>query len=94
VLTTVDAAGDTGWAPSLALDSGGAVHVAYRDYGDQEGDLWYATNESGAWVLTTVDAAGDTGWGPSLALDSGGAVHIAYTDGTNGDLRYARPDCP
>jgi threonine dehydrogenase-like Zn-dependent dehydrogenase len=88
----VDAAGDVGEYISLAVDPGGAVHVAYSD--NTDGDLEYATCATGCdvvdnWHTATVDAAGSVGWFTSLALGPGGQLHVSYYDLTNEDLKYA-----
>ena len=44
---------------SIAVDSGGKVHISYYD--DTNAALKYATNTTGAWVTTTVDNSGDVG---------------------------------
>jgi hypothetical protein len=61
-------------ATSLALDAGGAVHVAYHD-GDAD-DLVHASNASGAWVRELVDGGLITGTAIGVAPD--GTIHIAY----------------
>lgn len=64
---------------SSAVDSSGAMHVAYgRDA------LFYATNKSGQWIVEQVDNRGGY---TSLALDSQGNVHISYRG--NDQLKYA-----
>jgi hypothetical protein len=80
---------------SMALDHLGRPRIAYR-YGGGEGgsngDLYYASRESGAWVLEPVDTLGDVGWDASLRLDTNDVPHIAYTDFTHNQLNYATLD--
>ena len=88
----VDDTGDIGWYTSVAVDSGGKVHISYYDADNMK--LKYATtNASGGWDTETVDSGGDIGWDTSLAVDGSGRVHISYYDATTDppkkDLRYA-----
>lgn len=68
---------------SLALDSEGHAHVAYRALGTYT--LRYMTNASGLWVSEDlrVSCNGYT----SLAIDRNGAVHIGFY--SSGALKYA-----
>jgi hypothetical protein len=83
------------WAPALvaqatyvgstiALESGGGVHVGFLGFGGLE----HAVNTGGTWAAEVVDP---TGWcDASLALDSAAKVHMAYYSSTGGKvLRYA-----
>jgi len=76
-----------GQDPSMALDSNGALHVAYFD--DQYEDLGYATNASGQWVAQRLHSSGDMHGAPSLALDAQDHVHISYYDISFSALKYA-----
>jgi len=85
--------GDTGYDPSMVMDTTGRPVIAYRD-GKHYGTLMVARqNVSGTWNITKVDNGGsmiaNTGYNPSLALDFAGNPHISYYDADNGDLRYA-----
>lgn len=82
----VDSRGDVGQDNSLALDSMGHPHIAYR--GDD--DLRYAVFDGESWQLRAVD----TGWvsGISLALDPADQPHISYYMEPALGLRYARFD--
>jgi len=87
--------------PSLAVDSGGNVHVAWDDYTDYAGsgtdqDIFYK-NRTSSWSSTDVVSTESTGasFRPSLAVDSGGNVHVAWEDstdyagaGTDSDIFY------
>ncbi|MBI2071295.1 MAG: hypothetical protein HYT79_11935 [Elusimicrobia bacterium] len=85
---TIDADGETGYNPSLVLDSAGRPHIVYNDWG--RGDLRYARFDGNQWVLETVKSQGNVGGTPSLALDSQNNPHISYYDYDLGDLWYAR----
>ena len=85
-----------GTDPDLAIDSNGALHVAYTD-------LWYetvnyATNASGEWEIDVVDDVGflneygslDPGAFAAIALDADENPHLSYRNFDNNSLRYAR----
>lgn len=87
---TVDPSGFVA-EPSLAVDAGGRVHVAYLH---AFGFLMYATcaascTTAANWQAAVPDASGNVGGGVSLAVDAGGRVHVSYNDAVNGDLDYA-----
>jgi hypothetical protein len=70
---------------SIAVDSGGAAHIAYA--GDYPGyGVKYATNQGGSWALSTVDPAYVQQL--SAAADANGKMHVAFADNV-GRLRYA-----
>ncbi|MBI4064077.1 MAG: hypothetical protein HY401_07240 [Elusimicrobia bacterium] len=91
-MTTVDSTGETGYNPSLVIDSTGHPHIAYTDWGDNT--LRYARWNAGQWLIETVDDRRPTGGTPSLALDSSGNPHISYasyySSGPTNDLWYAK----
>ncbi|MBI4667808.1 MAG: hypothetical protein HY747_01280 [Elusimicrobia bacterium] len=94
---TVDADGDTGYNPSMALDSSGRPHIAYyhsRDTGQvHTGDLRYARWDGNKWIMETVKSEGDAGGTPSLALDASSNPRISFcsftSSGAADDLWYA-----
>jgi parallel beta-helix repeat protein len=103
-LVSTESTGDS-YYPSLAVDSGGNVHVAWYDGTIYDGsgiddDIFYKRYEVGVgWTTTEVVSMESTGYSywPSLAVDSGGNVHIAWTDytdyagsGTDYDVFYKR----
>jgi hypothetical protein len=64
---------DTSYGPgSLAVDSTGAVHIAY--FGPT--GLTHATKESGSWVASTISAVVSDN--VSIAIGPGDKVHISY----------------
>jgi hypothetical protein len=85
--STIDSDGNVGSRTSIAIDSNDAVHIAYHDI--TNGDLKYATDQSGSWANTTVDSVGTVGRYTSIAIDSNDVVHISYYDATTKDLKYA-----
>ncbi|MHA2380864.1 MAG: hypothetical protein ACXADS_16455, partial [Candidatus Thorarchaeota archaeon] len=90
------------YAPSLAVDHKGNLHVAWSDETDYGGsgtdwDTFYKRNEVGSGWTTTeviVDFTGDA-YHVSLAVDSSGNVDIAWEDstaiyGADWDIFYKR----
>lgn len=84
--TSVVDSPDVGTNSSIALDSMGNVHIAYKYCQNSPwcdaGGLRYATNSSGTWVIQTMDSGnGSVGDGASLAVDKNDNIHIAYKNG-------------
>lgn len=71
---------DTGDENSIAVDSVGNIHISYQD----NDDLWYVTNSTGAWVREHLEWRGEYS---SLAIDSLDNVHVSY--GQFKELRHA-----
>ncbi|MBK9119445.1 MAG: hypothetical protein IPM18_07570 [Phycisphaerales bacterium] len=70
---------------SLAVDSAGALHVAYmKQFGTDSNskEIWYATNRSGAWEHTQITFNSVREEFPNLVLDAADNVHIAFHTGT------------
>lgn len=91
-LVTVDALGNVGRFPSLAVDASGRVHISYYQVSNY--DLKYATcaancDATAGWDTVTVDGDGVVGQYSSLVVDANGRIHISYRDDTNGALKYA-----
>jgi hypothetical protein len=78
---------DFGTSTDLALDRQGHRHVVATS---ASGDLWYATDRTGAWVSQRLLAGQDgrIAWAfPSLIADERGRVHVAV-------VRYYAWDAP
>ncbi|MDP3564814.1 MAG: hypothetical protein Q8R70_10030 [Methanoregula sp.] len=90
-ITKVDNGGsmtaNTGYMPSIALDTAGYPHISYYDA--DNGDLRYASWNGARWKLETLDATGDVGAYSSLAIDSHNQPYISYYDATDHVLRFA-----
>ena len=74
--------------PSLDLDHGGAVHVAYLVFTGQGQDpyqLSYASNASGSWQTSVIDSVLAC---PSIAVDAAGTPHVAYLGPVQPDGDY------
>lgn len=76
VTETVDSAGRVGQESSIAIDSQGHVHIAYRETTTDNDRVKYATNKGGTWQTSVVEAKGGP---PSLAIGNDDRVHIGYT---------------
>ncbi len=73
---------------SVAVDSLGAIHLAFHEQGGN--DLMYATNAHGSWTTEYVDITGNVGNYCSIVIEPGNVPYIVYYDQTNTDLKYAR----
>ena len=78
------------YRPSLMVDTGGVVHVAWFDLTDYSGsgqdwDIFYKyKNGDGSWSATEVvstESTEDSGY-PSLMVDSDSVVHVTWQDHT------------
>lgn len=52
-VTTLAASGDTGFYPSICIDSVNKVHISYHD--KTHGSLKFNCNFNGRWIGNTVD---------------------------------------
>ena len=95
---TVDAAGEVGHNPSIAVDTNGNPIISYYDWTNQDlkfaiCDLSASANgncgQTGDWSTVTADAAGSVGWTTSIALDANNDPLISYYDASNEDLKFA-----
>ncbi len=100
-LVTVDAAGEVGHNPSIAVDASRNPMISYYDWTNQDlkfaiCDLSASANgncdQTGDWSTVTVDAEGSVGWTSSIAVDANGDPLISYHDATNKDLKFAMCD--
>jgi hypothetical protein len=95
-VSTLDSAGNMGFAPSMAIDSNGVVHVAYMAMRPatptiaESSYLKYATKSNGTWRFETIDNTMQVGGVATLVVDGTNTVNIIYQDYDNGTLRYAR----
>ena len=83
----IDGSGSVGEAPSMVVDSVGALHISYHN--GSGGELKYATNASGAFVTQVVDTSGTVGRRSAITMDAAGILHIFYTDSTNASVHHA-----
>ena len=90
-VVSTESTGDSDY-PSLAVDSDGNIHVAWRDYTDYGGagtdvDVFYKAKIGGSWAFTEVVSTESTGasYHPSLAVDPDGNIHVAWQDDTDYD---------
>jgi len=68
----------------MGIDGSDYLHMSY---GDENGDLKYATNRSGMWVYTYLDKVTSTN---ILRMDSDGHAYILYSPDSTGALRLAK----
>lgn len=74
--------------PSIDIDQGDAIHMAYLVFTGQSPDSYqldYASNVSGSWQTTTVENVLAY---PSIAVDAAGTPHIAYLGTLQPDGSY------
>lgn len=95
-VTTIDDGTTAGEGASLALDSGGHPHIAYRgpDGPSPDKGLKYAWHDGAEWHIQTVDpdvGAEDTGH-VCLAVDAYDRALISYFDDDPEDLKCAWHD--
>ena len=78
--------------PTIAADAG-TVHIAWRDLGDGDWDIYYRYFNRTGWEpeeeVSTDIGANVLQFGPSIAAE-GGYAHIAFADnwGTDNDILY------
>ena len=71
---------------SIAIDSNGFVHVAYRHHGNM--DMLIASNISGSWQRYTVDNGAGVGYHSAMAVDSNDGLHLVYSSNAAGNTAY------
>lgn len=80
--------GETGWWPSLTVDSQDRPHLTYCDA--YHGDLRYATRDrAGQWEVTSVVTEGAVGKYTAVAVAPSAQVGISFYDQDTKYLRYA-----
>lgn len=84
--------GNTGYYPSLKLDSNGYPVIAFYDSSGGDLKLIHCNDVNcadGDDAINTVESTNDTGYYPSLQLDGNGYPVISYYYGTGADLKLA-----
>lgn len=81
----VDATGDVGRFPGIAVDGAGTVWIEYRDATSFE--LWVARRPVGGTFSTAMVAPG--GEHGAIAIDSTDGIHVAYYTGSGNQLMHA-----
>ena len=71
---------------SIAIDSNGFVHVAYRHHSNM--DMLIASNISGSWQRYTVDNGNGVGYHSAMAVDSNDELHLVYASNAAGNTAY------
>ena len=71
---------------SIAIDSNGFVHVAYRHHGNM--DMLIASNISGSWQRYSVDNGNGVGYHSAMAVDSNDELHLVYSSNAAGNTVY------
>ena len=71
---------------SIAIDSNGFVHVAYRHHGNM--DMKIASNISGSWQRYLVDNGNGVGYRSAMAVDSNDDLHLVYSSNAAGNSAY------
>ena len=71
---------------SIAIDSNGFVHVAYRHHGNM--DMKIASNISGSWQRYAVDNGAGVGYHSAMAADSNDELHLVYASNAAGNTAY------
>lgn len=96
-LRTLDATGDVGAEPAIAIGANGNPVISYRDITNADVKVAACTDPTCASAtVTTVDSAGNVGQDTSIALGSNGNPLIAYSDVTNNRVKVAacaNPTC-
>lgn len=86
----VDASGDVGAMPSVAVDLTGKPGIAYFDLTNT--GVKYAGYSNGAWSNVMIESDKHVGANPSLGFDIDGNAYIAYYKRSGGNLRLATLD--
>jgi len=102
---TADGTANTGFSPSLAVDSTNCVHITYY-YPEPTGGIRYATNTSGSWATLDVKTNDGTmsGLFNSIVVPPGNTAYASYynpggytlgsageyLENTNGTIEFAK----
>lgn len=89
-MTEVDFSPSGSYAPDIASESGGTVHIVWSDTRESSRQIYYSTKSGGGW--STPAAIADTSADstqPAIAVDSSGTLHVVWDDG---DIYHARND--
>jgi hypothetical protein len=89
-VSVIDADGDVGAWPSIAVDSTGKVGIAYFDLSNTA--VKYASFGGTSWPTLTLESKKHVGSSPSLGFDIDGNAYVAYHKRSGGYLRLARLD--
>ena len=92
---TVDAAGTTGWYPSLAIDpDNGYPAISYQDasasalnYAWWDGEAWQIDEGVATWGESSSLAFDPADGRPAIAFAAGGDLRFAWHDGSNWHLQ-------
>jgi hypothetical protein len=71
----ISAPGETATAPSMAIDSAGTIHLAYRRCAEASCAGWYANDRTGEWSGEAVGAGLGERW---LSVDAFGVAHVVW----------------
>ncbi len=85
-VTLDDTSTYVGCDSSIAIDSNGFVHVAYRHHGNM--DMLIASNISGSWQRYTVHNGNNVGYHSAMAVDSNDGLHLVYASNNAGNTAY------
>lgn len=85
-----------GWAPSIAFDSQGGIHVAEVRFSPNWDLVYWYRPAGGTWTSAVVDDTSMLWTGRTrIAVDAHGSVLIAYASMERGQVRWAeRSACP
>jgi BNR repeat-like domain len=79
------------YAPSIAIDSSHAIHVAWYDNTPGNYEVCYKRSTDGGvnWSgLKKLSGTSDLSEQPAIALDSGNAIHIVWDEWQLGEVYY------
>jgi len=74
--------------PSIAVDSGGGIHVVWEDYSAMNYEIYYKRSTDGGTTWSTLTRlTWNTGesQAPVICADSGSGIHVVWYDNTPGN---------